>query len=165
MLLAALGGGGFAGDILFNRLARDASFLLARGVGLITQSLPVARSARTFGSLVGLALLPVVFLLFIFSIRPGPDVLLTTTNVGGGMILEHVYRLPDAPLSLVFRDDQTGYLGFNEGTIASFRVPDRPGDNLNLKTVVEDVIQPRGMVILNDVLFVTTQGPRPEIRR
>ncbi|MFQ6030364.1 MAG: PQQ-dependent sugar dehydrogenase [Dehalococcoidia bacterium] len=162
--LGALVAGAFIGDMLVNRLGLIFPAAIAGTVRkLVRRSLPdiwpitSGQSIALFG--------PMLFLLlFAYTIRPEPVALLPSTNVGGGMIQDRVYRLEGSPLSMVFYGESTAFIGFNEGRIASFQVPQSLEEDIVLQTVTEEVFVPRGLAILNDVLFVTDQGPPPEVR-
>jgi len=82
------------------------------------------------------------------------------------VVLEATYSLPGSPMDLVFSGEIEGYITLGQGQILHFELPPEPTGNLQTRVVTSDVDNPRGLAILNDVLYVVDQGelPCPDIR-
>ena len=87
-------------------------------------------------------------------------------SAGIEVILEATYPLPGSPMELVFSGESEGYVTLGQGKILHFELPTEPAGDLQTRVVTNDLENPRGLAILDGVLFVVDQGefPCPEIR-
>jgi hypothetical protein len=75
------------------------------------------------------------------------------------LVLEDRFHLDAPPLAMALRDSRSGYLALEDAGIFSFELPDGSGE-LEM-TKVADAILPHGMLVEDDVLYVTSLGPFP----
>lgn len=68
------------------------------------------------------------------------------------------YPLPGEPMGVAVLTAREGYLSFGDGTIRHYVIPADHAQELALQTVAQ-VDAPRGMAILDGVLYVTDSGP------
>jgi hypothetical protein len=80
-------------------------------------------------------------------------------QAGTGLVLEDRFHLEAPPLAMALRDSRSGYLALEDAGIFFFELPD--GDGELAMTKVADVILPHGMLVSDDVLYVTSLGPFP----
>ena len=75
--------------------------------------------------------------------------------------LDATYSLPGSPMALVFRGETDGYITLGQGQIIHFTLPEEPNGELRSRIVTSGLDAPRGLAILDDVLYVTDLGPLP----
>lgn len=80
---------------------------------------------------------------------------------GFELLLEATYPLPGSPMALVFRGGSQGYITLAQGQVIFFELPEEPGGDFRTRVVAGDLDFPRGLTILNDVLYVVDLGPLP----
>jgi hypothetical protein len=73
--------------------------------------------------------------------------------------VEAMHVLPGAPMALVFRGRDDGYMSLGEGEILHFTLPERVDGELHLEIVAKGLVNPRGVAIIGDRLFVSELGP------
>jgi hypothetical protein len=141
-------------DLMLGRVAGVATLLVAR-------LRPASGRRRGDVVLVLAVALPVAAALAVTAAAEGritsaadeePTTALATASVRAS------FSLPGHPMDLAFRDEETGYVSFGEGTIAHF---DLSGGDLQLDTVATGLQYPRGLALLGDTLFVAELGDLP----
>jgi sugar lactone lactonase YvrE len=140
-------------DLMLGRVAHIAGLLLSR--------LRVA-SGRSRGDLVLVlaVALPVAVALAVAAAAEGriASAADAEPTVIANASVRAAFTLPGHPMDLAFRDDETGYVSFGEGSIARF---DLSGGDLELETVATDLMTPRGLALQGDTLFVSELGELP----
>jgi len=80
---------------------------------------------------------------------------------GTELILDATYLLPGNPMALVFNGEFDGYITLSDGPIIRFELPQNANGNLETRVVADNIDGPRGLAILDDVLYVADLGPMP----
>lgn len=72
-----------------------------------------------------------------------------------------LYPLPGQPMDVVAADAQTGYISLDMGGILRYQRPGPDGGDLQVSTVVDDLVHGRGIALRDGVLYVVELGPLP----
>ncbi len=153
-LLVAIGGAAAGAAFADYLLARFVPLVAAetdQGSGGVTARASIAwlvAGAAAIGGVVGGILL----------IDPAADV--SVDQAGGlGVEIVHEQTLPGDPTDLVFADDRSGYIAF-EDRVAHFWRDGDIADGFDFRDVIgpEPGFQPRGVTIADGYLFVSDQG-------
>ena len=161
LFVAAVVGAIAVTDMLLNRFVPVSVLILGRvcnlfgSLNFIQRQLPDIANSLVLGVSV-LSILGLGLRLQPQERLPGPP-----SRAQVGAFIEASYELPGHPTGLVFWGQYDGYIALDEGRIIRFELPIEPGGDLATETVVDGINSPRGITILNGMLFVTDLGPLP----
>jgi hypothetical protein len=141
----------------------SATLVLLHVSGVVAQIVPSERLGRRLAVSIQVGAMAVITLAILgvgVRLEPGSVLRLAPQGQAGmRLVLEARFPLSAPPLAMALRDPRSGYLALENQGIFFFERPDGSGPLETTK--VADVFLPHGLLVSDDVLYVTSTGPFP----